>query len=318
MGLRKRAVLLAKLETTYGTDPVPAAASDAFLAFNVTKNPVGAKLAREPMRDTISPSPGLMGTRYIEITFETELYASGAAGTGPRLAALFQACSFTETLVASTSATYKPNSLGTGAKSVTIYYYTDEGAGNAQLQKITGAVGTFELILKDGDPGLIKWTFRGLYAVPTTVAFPAPTYEAVAVSGGPKVLGVNLTVNAISTFVAQQVTLTLENTIATRFDMNAASGIKGFVITDRKGKGIWNPEAFAIATYDIWTDWINATLRQLSLVVGSGAGNICTITAPKLMVDDVQQQEREKMETYNIPFSLAYNTGDDELSIVYT
>ncbi len=316
MGLRQRAIVLAKLETTYGTDAVPSAASDAILAFNPTINPVGAKIVRDPMRDTISPSPGLIGSRYVEFTFETDLYASGAAGTAPRAGALFQACSMTETIVALTSATYKPNSLGTSAKSVTIYYYADEGA-NARLHKITGCVGTFELVAKAGEPARLRWTFRGLYAVPTSVAFPTPTYEA-GINTPPKALSTNLTVNAISTFVAQQVTITLENMIATRPDVNSATGIKGFVITDRKGKGTWNPESFPIATYDLWTDWINATLRQLSMVLGSGAGNICTITCPKLMIDDIQQQEREKLEIWNIPFSLAYNTGDDEISIVYT
>lgn len=312
MGLRRKALLAAKLETTYGTDAVPTAASDALLAFNPTLNPVGAKVTRDPVRDTISPSPGLIGSRYYELTFETEYYGSNAAGTAPRWGALMQACSMTETIVATVSVTYKPNSLGTSAKSVTIYAFFD---GRRHI--LTGCVGNVELVAAAGTPMRLRWTFRGLYLVPTDVAVPAPTFET-NVNSPPKVLSVSLTYNALTTFVAQQVTVNLGNQFANRPDVNATHGFKGFAIASRQGAGSWNPEAFTVATYDVWTDWINATLRQLSLVVGSGAGNVGTLTLPKLMVDDIRQGDREGVETFEIPFSLAYNVADDELSLAIT
>lgn len=312
MGLRRKALILAKEETTYGTDSVPTSAANALLAFNPTLNPVGAKVTRDPVRDTVSPSPGLLGSRYYELTFETELYASGAAGTATRYGDLFEACSMTETVVATVSVTYKPNSLGTGAKSVTIYAFFD---GRRHI--LTGCIGTFELVAPAGQPARLRWTFRGLYLVPTDLAVPAPTFES-GVNTPPKVLAINLTFNSIATFVAQQVTITLGNQLANRVDVNATHGYKGFVVASRQGAGSWNPEAFVVATYDIWTDWINATLRQLSLVIGSGAGNICTITCPKCEVDDIRQGDREGVETFEIPFSLAYNVSDDEVSIAYT
>lgn len=312
MGLRRKALILAKEETTYGTDSVPTAASNALLAFNPTLNPVGAKVTREPVRDTISPSPGLLGGRYYELSFETELYASGTAGTAPRYGDLLEACSMTETVVVSTSVTYKPNSLGPSAKSVTIYAFFD---GRRHI--LTGCVGNVEFVAAMGTPARLRWTFRGLYLVPTDVAVPAPTFES-QVNTPPKVLAVSLTFNSLTTFVAQQVTLDLGNQLANRPDVNATHGYKGFVVVSRQGRGTWNPEAFVVATYDVWTDWINATLRQLSLVIGSGAGSICTITCPKCEVDDIRQGEREGVETFEIPFSLAYNAGDDELQLVYT
>lgn len=312
MGLRRKALILAKEESTYGTDPTPTAAANALLAFNPTLNPVGAKVTREPVRDTISPSPGLVGGRYYELSFETELYASGTAGTAPRYGDLLEACSMTETVVASTSVTYKPNSLGTTAKSVTIYAYFD-----GRLHQLQGCVGTFELVAAMGQPARLRWTFRGLYEVPTDVSVPSPTLES-GINAPPKVLGVNLTFNSLTTFIAQQVTLDLGNQIANRVDVNATHGYKGFVVASRQGRGSWNPEAFTVAAYDVWTDWINATLRQLSLAIGSGAGNICTITCPKLEIDDVRQGDREGVETFEMPFSMAYNTGDDEIQLVYT
>jgi len=269
-------------------------------------------VTRDPARDTVSPSPGLLGNRYAELAFEAELYASGSAGTAPRYGALLQACSMTETISAGVSVTYKPNSLGTSAKSVTIYAFFD---GRKHI--LVGCVGNVELIAAAGQPARLRWTFRGLYATPTDVAVPAPTFES-GVNSPPKVLSVNLTFNSISTFVAQQAQINLGNNIANRQDVNSTHGYKGFVISHRAGTGTWNPEAFAVATYDVWTDWINATLRQLSLAIGSGAGNVCTITAPKLQVTDIRQADREGVEVLEIPFALAYNAGDDELQLVYT
>lgn len=312
MGLRMRALLLAKIETTYGTDPVPVVATDSLPAFNVTLNPVGAKVERNFMRDTISAEPGLIGSRYYEVTFETEFYGSGTAGTAARYGPLLQACSMTETISGGISVTYKPNSLGTGAKSVTIYTNFD-----GRLHKLTGCVGTFEMILKAGEPARLRWTFRGIYNAPTDTALAAPTFET-NVNAPPKVLGSAFTFNSISTFVVQQLTITLGNVIANREDVNATHGYKGFAVTMRKATALMNPEAFTVATYDAFTDWINATLRQLSVVVGATAGSIMTITLPKCEIDDIRQGEREGIETWEIPLSLAYNTGDDEIQAVMT
>ncbi len=312
MGLRQKALILAKEEATYGTDSVPTNSANALPAYNPTIKFVGAAVDRNFVRETISPAPGLLGSRYCELTFETEIYTNGAAGTAPRYADLLEACSMSETIVAVTSATYKPNSLGTTAKSVTLYAYFD-----GRVHKLTGCVGNVELLFKAGEPARLKWTFRGLFSLPTDVSVPAPTFET-GFNSPPKALGVNLTYNSLTTFAAQQISINLGNQLANRVDINATHGYKGFVVVDRQGTASFNPEAFVVATYDIWTDWINATLRQLSLVLGSGAGNVCTITCPKLEVMDINQGDRDGVEVFEVPFKLAYNAGDDELSIAFT
>jgi len=312
MGLRRRALILAKEEATYGTDAVPTVAANSLLAFNPTLNPVGAKVSRNPVRDTISGSPGLMGSRYCEMAFETEFYGSGAAGTAARYGDLLEACSMTETVSPGVSVTYKPNSLGTGGKSVTIYANFD-----GRLHKLTGCIGTFEMILQAGQPARIRWTFRGIYNAPTDTALAAPTLEA-NVNAPPKVLGSAFTFNSIATLVVQQLSINLGNVLANREDVNATHGYKGFAVTGRQATATINPETFAVGTYDLFTDWLNATLRQLSVVVGATAGSIMTVTLPKCEVDDVRQGDRDGIETWEIPLSLAYNTGDDEVQIVFT
>lgn len=312
MALRRKALVLAKEESTYGVDSVPVVASNAIPIFNPTLNPVGAKVNRNWSRETISAAPGLIGNRHYELTFETEFYGSGTAGTAARYGDLLEACSMTETVVGGTSVTYKPNSLGTTAKSVTIYANFD-----GRLHKLTGAVGNVELVLKAGEPARLRWTFRGLYNAPTDTALSAPTFET-NVNAPPKVLASSFTFNAVSSLVVQQVTINLGNKLANREDVNATHGYKGFAVTDRQATGIINPESFPIATYDAFADWIAATQRQLSMVVGATAGSIMTVTLPKCGIDDIRQADRDGIEVWEIALSLAYNAGDDEVQIVFT
>jgi hypothetical protein len=63
---------------------------------------------------------------------------------------------------------------------------------------------------------------------------------------------------------------------------------------------------------------VAATQRQLSLIVGASAGNILTITAPKVILDAVNSADREGIRVDEIPFRLAQNAGDDELTLNFT
>lgn len=312
MGLMRKALVLAKEESTYGTDSVPTNTANALLAFNPRINPVGDKVVRDPVRDTVSPSAGIIGSRYAELAFETEYYSAGAAGVASRWGDLLEACSETETIVASTSVTYKPNSLGTSAKSVTIYAYFD-----GRLHKLTGCVGNVELVIVAGQPLRLRWTFRGLYVAPTSVAVPTPTFET-GVDAPPKAESLTFTYNALSTLVARQLSINLGNQIANRPDVNAATGVKGFVVTHRQGGGTMTLEAFPPSTFDVFADWVASTLRQLQFAIGTGAGKVLTVTAPKVMVDDIRQGEGDGVELFEVAFSLAMNAGDDELSLALT
>ncbi len=312
MGLMRKALVLAKEETTYGTDSVPTNTANALLVYNPRINPVGDKVTRDPVRDSVSPSGGIIGSRYAELTFETEYYGGTGAGVAPRYGDLLEACSATETIVASTSVTYKPNSLGTAAKSVSLYAYFD-----GRLHKLLGAIGNVELAITAGQPMRLRWTFRGLYSAPTSVSVPAPTFEA-AVDAPPKAESLTFTYNALSTLVARQLAINLGNQVANRPDVNAATGIKGFVVTHRQGGGTITLESFPPSTYDVFADWVASTLRQLQFVIGTGAGKVLTVTAPKVMIDDIRQGEGDGVELFEVAFSLALNAGDDELSLALT
>lgn len=308
--LRQRSIILAKEETTEGVDAVPTPAANALLAFDVQVNPIGEKLTRDPVRETLSPASILIGSRHYEVTFQTEVYHSGTADVASRLGALFKACGMSETVTALSDVTYKPAS--SGHKSVTIYVYRD-----GLVHKILGCRGTWELIAQAGHPARINWRFLGKYQEPLDEALPAPTLEANALTP-PKALAAALTFNGLTNFVVQQLQIVLGNALAVRPDINDPHGVAGIVVTNRAGAGSFNPEAVLKAAYNFWQDWVNSTLRQLSAQVGASAGNTLLVTCPKLAVDQIREAERDGVLVFEIPFSLAFNAGDDEVSLKFS
>ena len=308
--LRQRTIILAKEETTEGTDALPTAAANSFLAYNVQVNPIGERLTRDSVRETLSPASILIGQRHTEVTFQTEVYHSGTVDVASRLGALLKSCGMTETITALSDVTYKP--LSTGFKSITIYVYRD-----GFVYKILGCRGTWELILHAGHPALINWRFMGKYQDPIDAALPTPTLEGNALTP-PKALAASLTFNAITTFTVEQLQIVLGNSLAVRPDINDATGVAGVVITNRVGTGSFNPEAVLVGTYNFWQDWINSTLRQISAQVGSATGNKLLVTCPKVAIDQIKEAERQGVLVFEIPFSLAYNAGDDEVSLKFS
>ena len=306
-------ILLAKEETGgYGVDPTPTVAANALEARNVKVSYQGDLLERDNVRSNISPVSPVVGKRWVEVTFDVELKGSGTKGTAGRIGDLLEACSMAETASAGSSVTYVPTS--SSQKSVTIYVY-DNDTGSAVLHAITGAMGNFTIKLTAGQYGVLSFAFKGLYNAPSDVALTsAPTYETTA---PPIVESAVFTLGLDEDLIAQEVNLDIGNEIAMRDDISSANGIKGIVVANRKGKGSFNPEATLIATYDFWTDWTGSAQKALSAVIGSASGNKCTITAPKVTIDNIADGDRERVLTRDIPFSLGQNAGNDEISLKF-
>ena len=80
--LTRRRLILAKIESTYGTDPTPSGSSNAVLVRNLEIQPLVAETVN---RDLIRPYMGqadqLLAQTRVEVTFEVELAGSGTAVT---------------------------------------------------------------------------------------------------------------------------------------------------------------------------------------------------------------------------------------------
>lgn len=311
--LLRNKTLLAKEEGTYGSDPTPTVAENAIEARNVKVNYTGDVLERDYVRGNISPVSPILGQHHAEITFEMDLKGSGTAGTAGRLGDLLEACGYAETASVGSSVVYKPTS--DSIKSVTFYVYEHVSASSSRLHKITGARGNVQIKMTAGQMAVLSFAFKGKYNLPTDVAHPAtPTYESTL---PPVVKSASFSLNSNSNLIVQEVTLDSANELVKQDDINDATSLKGFLITGRKPAGQFNPEAVSVATYDFWSDWIASTARALSVVVGATAGNKCTITAPKVTVDAINEGDRNGILTTDIPFRCSQNAGNDELVLTF-
>ncbi len=307
--LTRKRFLLAKLETTYGTDPVPTQSSNAFQVMNLTIKEFFPAIARNTFQG-LTPRPSLGGQRYAEVTFAAEMFNAGSLGVAPRLGALFKACDFAEVVSAGSSVIY---SCGSSIiNSVTLYVYMD-----GIFHIVTGAVGDIKFKGAAGKQMILDFTFKGLYANPTDGTNPTCTYET-NVDKPPVILSAGLTYNANNSLVVKTVELDLGNIIAMREDVNQAFGVKGFFISGKKPILKIDPESDTIANID-WRTPLLLTPQAFSMNVGSTAGNKIAFSVPKLNITDIQYKDDKGVTQTDITGELTDTVAanNDSLSMTF-
>ncbi len=307
--LTKRTVVLAKIEGTYGTDSVPTGADNAIMAFEPEITINSDMKERYPANVDLSRFPELRGKTSCKIKFLTELKGSGTAGTAPKTDPLFRACGHSVTTVSSTSVTYKPRS--TSMESCTIYFYVD-----GIRYDVVGCVGSYEMELTAGEVGKINWTFSGLYEIPTDQSLVSPTFE----TNTPEIVkGTTYTFGSYAAII-ESLTLMPQNDVVERPDFNQTEALKGFQITGRNPEGSMTIEAVlrAESNADFLDYFHSRTLKALSFELGGTAGNIATITAAKCYCRAPVVGDRDGIRTFEIPFQIARDSGNDEFSIAFT
>lgn len=118
-----RAVLLAKIESSFRTDASPSASTDAFLIgspdFNLDIN----QLQRNNVRDDLSPLATVSGRKVASLTFTHEVRNNGntTGTTAPRVGALLRGCGMAQTQVTGASGTIGTATAG-GSNTGTISF----------------------------------------------------------------------------------------------------------------------------------------------------------------------------------------------------
>jgi len=75
--LTRKTIILAKLEATYGTDPIPTTALDAILVGQPTLTVDGELLTRDFVKESLSRESHVVGTKVVNISFPVEMKSSG-------------------------------------------------------------------------------------------------------------------------------------------------------------------------------------------------------------------------------------------------
>lgn len=305
--LSRKRTILAKIETVYGTDPVPTGAANAILVRNLTITPQETETAsRDLVRTYLGNSEQLPVAIHGMLEFEIEMAGAGAAGTAPAYGPLLRACAFAETINAGVSVVYAP--VSATFESVTLYFNVD-----GVLHKMTGARGTVSLDIIAKAIPVFKFKFTGLYVAVIDAA--APTVTLTAWQKPVPVNGVNttgLTLHAYAGGVLSQLSIDMANSVIFR----SLVGAESVLITDRKPAGNITMEATTVAAKDWWTTVKNATTGALSITQGTVAGNKVKIDAPAVQIIKPTYQDMDGVQMLQAGLILVPGTsGNDEISI---
>lgn len=309
MALVNREVILAKIETTYNTDSVPVAGTDAILVEAPSWSHEGARLVeRNNVKATLAKDKSVYAGTLKQVTFTVELKGSGAAGTPPEIGPLLRACGMQQTIVASTSVTYRP--VSTGFESVTIYYFAD-----GIRHVLTGCRGTVSFNLETGAFGKAEFTLTGHDGGVTDVAVPSPTYDTTV---PPALINVPFAIGGYAAAV-NALTVDLSNGVAMPASMSATDGYGEILITSRDVQGSFDPLQVNVATKNYIQEWKNGTTGSFSTgVIGSTAGNRYAFTGPVCYYREISPADRDGVRSFEIGCGFAESSGDDEISIAFT
>ena len=315
----RNTVILAKVETTVGTDASPTGSADAVLVSSMSINPLNAQnVNRDLIRGYFGGSEQLVATSYVTCDFTVELAGSGAAATAPQWGDLLLGCGMAEGLLTTPNRVeYTP--VSTALKTLTIYYY-DDGV----LHKLLGAMGNCKLSAKVGERPTLMFSFTGLdggisaaSASATLSAWKTPPTMTKA-NVVDITLGCTYTTGAISggtVYSSTGLDLDLGNTVA----YTALLSSDRIDLSQRDVTGTVQFDLTAANEVSFMSTVKANTTQSLGFTIGTAAGNKMIIHAPAVQL--INPQKADLNGTRMIGYDLrlvptAAGSGNDELRIV--
>ena len=301
--LKKKRTLAAKIETTIGTAETLTGVEGVFNAYNLMVQATIPVDVREA-QGSFGHIAGVPGARMGVCSFRTDVGYDDT--TVPNWATvLLPACGWVN---ATGTFTPRSESPGTNVKTVTIGIYQD-----GQFKRLSGAVGTFNMVFPAGRVAYIDWTFTGVWVAPTDTALITPTYPTTETPL--RAASMTTTFNSV-TLCFEQLSIDAGNQVVMRECTTNASGYASAIITDRNPTIKGNPEAVLVATQDRFGLWLAGTEAALSIAIAAAI----TITVPKAQITNIQEGDRNKVVIDEIEWAANKNgvTADQEVSIVFS
>jgi len=306
--LDRRSAMLAKVETTYGTDPTPAGATDAMYIYNLKLTPMAnVRHDRKPVRPFFGDDVPAIGGTPVKVDFDLPIAGGGAAGTAPGYDPILRACGRSKTVNAGVSVVYAP--ISSGFESATLYVNKD-----AVNHIITGFRGNAKVEFSHGQMPMYKVSGQGIYNTPTDTALPALTFGAT----WPKPLVQNKV--STPTFTLLGFTAVLQKldydpayTVDWKDWVNNAELVR---ITDRsKVAGSVSIQADTMAAKDWYTAAKNATTGAIQLIHGTVAGNKWQLDGATAIVTDPQYENQNGILMLKMGLELyPTSAGNNEFS----
>lgn len=296
-------VLLAKIESTYGTDPTPTGSANAILCSPVSLVPLQAEaIERNNVQAHFGSRPRILTGEHVGIEFEVEIAGSGAAGTAPAYGPLLEACGMSPTNTPGVSEVYNPI---TGSElGCTIYANLD-----GTLHEINGWRGAVTFRYRANQIPTMQFRGIGIYVAPVAASLPTADY-----SGFVDPLHPNSTNTPTATIhghsaAAEEIEIVYGSVVNWR---DLVGGSPEAFIADRQVTGRMVIEAPAIGTKDFFAAAKAETLAALEWIHGTAAGNIVEHDAPKVQIMNPTYGDSDGALMLNLDLVFTPNTGNDE------
>ena len=313
MALTRKTWLIAKIESSEGTDPSPVGGSNAIQVTNIELTPIESDNVQAASLQGFlgnSTRGTIVANKRVGVSFDLELSGSGAAGTAPGYGPLLKSVGLSETVVSSTSVTYAP--VSASFSSCTIYCFYD-----GTRHKITGARGTVTFNLTAGQVALASFQFIGTYNNPDATAM-SGTWTLANQAAGLEVNDTNVTTATFHGATGQRIEsfdLALNNDLS--YKETASS--KQTLITNRAPGGTAVIEAPAIGTTDYFAKAIAVATGATDIILGASAGNIVRLKADQTDITGASYGDTNGVRSLNIPYlALPTTAGNNEMSLIYT
>lgn len=320
----RRKLILAKVESTYGTLEV-ATAMDAMLVSNVTLTPVtGGTADRELIRPYFGSSAQIPINTHATLEFAVEIAGPGgdtaAAILAPAWGRLLQACGMSQAIGKKAQAdprenkvTYTPDT--DSAASLTIVCNQD-----GQQHILTGARGTFRVSIAGSAIPRFIFTFTGLWNAPSSVDAIDPDYSKWQAP----LPGSRQNTPAASFFGADRRMGSFEMDWGAEVNhREIIGGANEVIITDRQPSGTIVLDAVALSTFNPFALAQAGTTGALRIVHGgpdtnASAYKLVEINCPKVQLGEPEYGDDSGVAQFNIPFRALPlgGSGDDEFTVV--
>jgi len=312
MGLTRKRLLVAALESPYGTNATPTGTDAILVEDDLKITPLESEtLERKIIQPYFGKKKQLLIRQRVKIEFSVELSGSGTAGVAPKYGKLISSCGFDETVVADTSVTYSLLSDNADIASVTLAFHAD-----GQKHVATGCRGNMKLTGKVGEIPKLQFEFTGIYTAPTDVSLPTPTYSNQAT---PLYMSLDntgdLSINGFGSACLEEFEIDLKNNVIYRELVGCS---KQVLITDRSGEGSLMIEAPLLDDHDFFSDASTSDLGNISFIHGPDLGNSVEIIIPNAQFGAPEYGDSDGIQMLSIPFGMVpTSAGNDELELVF-
>lgn len=284
----ERKVVMIKVESPYGTEAIPAGATDSIQAVNFAWT--GAAKA---VTDELQYAAGWYGARdrFVvsltrECAFELPWMGTNAAGTNfaAAYAAVMRACGHAAVLSAGVSTTYTP--VNSGEEGATLRVTED-----TFLRKMIGSRGNLRWVWTEGKIPRMFVSLMGLYSTPADEAIPAATLPTLAKPVGFTRSNTIVTLGALALKCSS---VELDGGRTNEYRNHA--GVEDIAPINCLPTCTISFELPTAAVKNVYQELETATSQVLTIAHGTVAANIATTSAPiAQLVDLAEKKERGQM-----------------------